>query len=219
MIKLNNQGFSIAELTIAIVVAVIVSIMLTMITIVFYGSILRGQIESELAVESQIIFRNIVDELRLASEVRETNLIVDANSPSGGWNTDTSLAILIIAIPAVDNSRQFIIDDTTGLPYQNEIVYFASDGSMFKRFLANPDATGNKLTTTCPAILADTNCPEDAELSQDYEAMNFIFYDQDDKVTVDTTLARSIEMNIDLSRNIFGGDASAKNNIRVTLRN
>ena len=219
MIKLNSKGFSIAELTIAIVVAVIVSIMLTMITIVFYGSILRGQVESEMAVESQIIFRNIVDELRLASEVRQTNSIVDANAPSGGWNTDTNLAILIIATPAIDNSRQFIIDDDTGLPYQNEIIYFANNGAMSKRLLANPDAIGNKLITTCPESIADINCPADAQLSNDYENMDFIFYDQDDVITTDTTLARSVEMNIDLSRRIYGGDAEVNNNIRATLRN
>ena len=219
MIRLNNKGFTITELAIAAVVAGIVSVAVVGIVIVYYGGILRGDVESRMVVDSQIILRNIVDELRISSAVRTTNVIPDANEPTGGWSTSTDNAILIIATPARDGSGDFIIDDLTGDPYLNELVYYASDDVMYRRILANPSATGNSLETTCPAAIADASCRADSILSEEYDMLDFVFYDQDDAETADPNLARSVKMDINLARTLFGEEVRVDNSIRVTLRN
>lgn len=215
----ERPGFTVTELTISTVIAATISVITLTVVIVFYGSILRSDVRSRLTVDSQIILRNIVDELRVASNVRDTNTINDTYAPSGGWQTDSNNAILIIAQPVLDNDGEFIMDPNTGEPYENEIIYFAEGNYMYRRVLANPEPAENNLKTTCPEEEATASCLPDGEVSPDYELMNFVFYDQDDNVTTNTDLAESIEMEINLSRDVFGDAVRTDNNIRVTLRN
>lgn len=215
----KQEGFTLPELTISISVALVVSALSMLIFINYYGSILRADVESRLVVDSQILLRNLVDELRIATGIRSTNLNSDPYAPTGGWATDLDNAILIIALPARDDAREFIIDPLTGEPYENEIVYFAEDDILYRRSIPHPDATGNTLGPTCPAAFATASCIEDRELSDDFISLNFVFYDQDDNVIPGTDLARSVEMNIELGREVFGGVVDITNNIRMTMRN
>jgi len=113
-----------------------------------------------------------------------------------------------------------VIDDDTGEPYLNELVYFSEGQKMFRRVLANPLASENNRLTTCPESEVGTGCDiPDEELSDDYQEMTFVFFDQDDANTTNTSLARSIDMTINLGRTIFGTPVDIENNIRVTLRN
>lgn len=215
----EQDGFTIPELTVAIVVALIVSALSLLIFITFYGSVLRSDAESRMVVDSQILLRNLVDELRISTGIRENNLNSDPYAPGGGWATDLNNAILIVALPARDSDKNFIIDPLTGEPYENEIVYFAQDDILYRRSIPHPDAEGNTLGPTCPKQNATESCIPDRELSDDFSSLNFTFYDQDNNETETTALARSVEMNIALGRTIFGAPVEITNNIRMTMRN
>ena len=215
----NNKGFTITELLIATILGGMMAIILFSITIFLYGGVLRNEVRSELTVESQNILRGVVEDLRMSSGIKTTNSIPDANEPSGGWVTSNANTILIISYPALDTNNEFIVNTLTGEPYQNEYIYFAQETNLFKRILANPAAPGNSETTSCPKSLATLSCPEDRILSTNFKAMNFEFYDQDDIVTTDLLLARSIRLDIDMTRNVLGQDIDANNRIRVTMRN
>jgi len=119
----------------------------------------------------------------------------------------------------VDTSRNYIIDTDTGSPYNNELVYFKSGTTLYKRTLANPNAVGNSLVTSCPAALASSSCPEDRRLIDDLDSMVFILYNQDNVLTNDPLLARSVEINLDLKKKTFGNPLTLNNSIRATLRN
>ena len=219
--KLNQVGITITELVIVITMAGFIAILLGGITITFYGAVLRSEVEARMVVDSQIILRDMVDELRVSSSVLQTNSITDANGPGGGWNTSSANAILIIETPVLAADGSFVIDDDTGDPFTNELVYFAEDDTMFRRTLVNTTAPENDRVLTCPEADVGTGGCEraDAELSNDYTNMAFVFYDQDDILTSDTTLARSIDMTINLQRRVFGQTVAIDNNIRTTLRN
>ena len=217
-LSLNQKGFTITELTISMGVATIVSAILLTIMIVFYGNILKNDARSRMTVDSQIILRNIVDELRVASSIRDVNNIADPYAPGGTWQTSSDEAILIISLPALDSSREFIIDEN-GDPYQNEIVYFSEGTTMYRRYLSNPAASGNTGVTNCPESDSTPSCPPDRVVSQDFEDMEFVLYDRDNEVTTDPLLARSVEMTILLQRSIYGEDISSDSNIRITMRN
>lgn len=219
LLKLNDRGVTIAELLVVTAIAGLLVASSVTIMLFFYGDVLRGNIQSQLAVESQNILRSVVEELRVSSGVRSTNSNADANGPSGGWTTSNDDLILIISTPVLDSSNEFVINPITGSPYQNEIVYFADGKTLYKRYLANASAAGNTVKTSCPASAASPSCPPDVVMSSNFETMNFEFYDQDDNHTTNLSDARSIELTIEMSRKSFGKDIEFDNKIRITLRN
>ncbi|HET7528970.1 MAG TPA: hypothetical protein VFJ84_01940, partial [Candidatus Saccharimonadales bacterium] len=136
-----------------------------------------------------------------------------------GWNTSNAAFVIVISTPALDSTRNYIIDSSTGAPYMNELVYYKSGSSLMKRTLANPNAAGNILTTSCPAALASASCPPDSDLADYFQSMSFILYDQDGNATSDPSLARSVNIDLDMQRTVFGKPISLDDKIRVSLRN
>lgn len=179
----------------------------------------RNGIMAEMTTASQNLLRGTVEELRYGAGVRDTNSITDANEPSGGWSTSNSNFVIIIAMPAQDADREYIIDTLTGEPYNNEFVYFKTGNTLYKRVLANPAASGNTARTTCPASLATSSCPADRELLDTLDDMVFTLYDQDDASTADPLLARSVRIDLSLVKDTFGDPMTLDYSIRTTLRN
>lgn len=180
--------------------------------------ITRNSVSVDMTNETQNLLRTTVEELRYGAGVRQVNTITDANTP-GGWNTTNTNFVIIIAMPAVDSARNYIIDSNTGYPYNNEFVYFKSGNILYKRILAHPLATGNSVKTTCPAASASASCPADRKLIAAVVDTDFTLYDQDDVVTTDPLLARSVKIAISLQKNSFGETISLSYDIQTTLRN
>jgi prepilin-type N-terminal cleavage/methylation domain-containing protein len=214
----SHGGYTLTELVIAISLIGIISVSIFTIFLNYFTLIARNNIIIDMTVDSQSLLRTAVEELRYGAGVRDSNTIADSNQPSG-WNTSNSNFVIIIAVPAVDSARNYIIDPLTGGPYMNELVYFKQDNTLYKRILANPSASGNSLTTSCPAASASTSCPADRKLMDFVEDMVFTLYDQDNAVTVDPLLARSIKIDLSMERETFGQPLELQNSIRITLRN
>lgn len=219
VLRKSECGMTIAELLVVTAVASLLIVPTVTVVLYFYGDTVTSNLQSRLAVESQNILRSMVEELRVSSGIRSSNTISDPNAPGGGWTTSNASLILIISTPALDTANNFIMDPLSGDPYQNELVYFAVGNTLYKRYLANSSATGNRFKTSCPAALATASCPPDVEMTPHFEAMNFVFYDQDDIATTTLTDARSIKLLIEMKRRVGGRDIQFDNNIRVTLRN
>lgn len=219
--KLRQSGVSIVELLVVTAVAGLLVTTAMTVMLFFYGDTLRANMQSQLAVESQNLLRNVVEELRVSSGIRENNQITDDNQP-GGWTTDNDSHILIISTPVLDSNNEFVIDQNgTGGPFQNEIVYFVEGQTLYKRYLANdhPDITDNSMRTSCPEGTVTSSCPPDVTMSENFEDMNFVFYDRDDNPTTVHADAKSIELGIEMNRRSFGKDIEFDNDIRITLRN
>lgn len=216
--NLNQRGFTMPELTVSIALIGIILVSVLAIITNYLVLITRNENLVNMTVDSQNLLRASVEELRYGAGVRQTNTITDANQPSG-WNTSNAAFVIIIAVPALDADRNYITDNATGEPYNNELVYFKQDKILYKRTLANPSATGNSLTTSCPEASASASCPADRVLNENTEDMVFTLYDQDDAVTNDALLARSVKIDLMLERDTFGQAISFDNSIRITLRN
>lgn len=215
----KQAGFTITELVISVSLLGIVSVSLLAITMNYLVLITRNSVLVDMTVGSQNLLRSVVEELRYGAGVRESNSITDPNAPATGWNTSNDNFVIIIAVPALNASNEYIIDPLTGSPYNNEFVYFKNGEALHKRILAHPDATGNTAKTSCPADLAGSSCPSDIELINHAKSMLFTLYDQDDNLTVDPLLARSVQIDLALERNSFGDPLALDNSIRITLRN
>jgi prepilin-type N-terminal cleavage/methylation domain-containing protein len=213
----QRSGFTMVELMISVFVASVISFLLLTITVNYTGDLIRARHTADLALESQILLRSIVEDTRLAGSLSSTNQNTDANAPVGGWVTNDPSNILIIDSPALNSSRDILYDSNTGLPYDNEIIYFSSGQNMYRRMLANAAATGNIATTTCPTAVS--GCGQDKLYTKYLQDLSFTFYDESNTTTSDATLARSVQITVTLKRKIYGRDIVFANTIRTTMRN
>lgn len=217
--KLNQAGFTLPELMVSISLISILMVSMTAVTLNYYVLIARTNIRADMTNDSQNLLRSSVESIRYGAGVRQSNTINDVNGPGGGWNTSNSAFVIIIAVPAEDSARNYIIDPVTGEPYNNELVYYKSGTILYRRTLKNTDAAGNVSRTTCPPPSASPACPADAKLLDYLNTMVFTLYDQDDVVTTDALLARSVKINLSMVRDTFGSPIVINNSIRTTLRN
>ena len=215
----SQSGFTLVELLVVISVLSIIGVVFIGMSANYFVIINRNNLLSEMTVSSQNLLRSTVENLRFGDGVRQTNQISDANSPSGGWNTSNSSFVIIIAVPAVDASRNYIIDPDTGSPYMNELVYYKNGTTLMERKLANPNASGNSLTTSCPDAFASISCPADIKLADYVKSMVFTLYDQDAAQTTTASAARSVNIALTMERGVPGKPINLITNMRVTLRN
>jgi Tfp pilus assembly protein PilE len=215
----NQRGFTIVELAIGISVGTILFLAFMTAITDYFILITRNNASIDMTTSSQNLMRSTVEILRVSNGVRQTNSIADANAPSGGWNTSNANFVIVISTPSLDAGHNYITDPDTGGPYMDELVYYKIGSSLMRRTLANPDATGDSRVTSCPAGLAGPTCPPDVDLADYFQSMSFTLYDQDGSTTADPIQARSIGINLNMQRNVFGSLISLNNAIRVTLRN
>ncbi|MGB3009024.1 MAG: prepilin-type N-terminal cleavage/methylation domain-containing protein [Candidatus Saccharimonadales bacterium] len=221
----KQSGYTLAELLISLLIIGLLAGTLASLYFIFFNTTLRNNYQARLAVESQGILRSIVEELRISSGVRASSM-PDSNvvGGSGNWSTSNANLVLIIATPAIDINNNIIFNPQAGAPYMNEIVYFATNGKLYKRYLADSAAPGNRFVTSCPHTTASATCPEDAVLSDHFKSMNFVFYDQDNivinqSIAADIPKTRSVQLDIVMEHETFGQTVTYNNNIRVTMRN
>ena len=215
----RSLGFTIPELVVIITVTGILGIAFFGGISNFFALMSRNNAANDLTTSSQNLLRSTVETLRVGGGVRQTNTIADANAPVGGWNTSNEDFVIVIASPALDSAREYIIDPQTGSPYMNELVYFKDGLNLVRRTLAHPDAVGNSQTTSCPPDLASPACPADKVLAEYVKDMVFTLYDQDDNSTNDPLAAFSIKIDLAMERDVAGPPLTLDNSIRVTLRN
>lgn len=220
-VSINNRqaGFTLPELMVSITVLAVISVSLLSAITYYFASVTRNNMRVDMTTDAQNLLRSTAEEIRLGAGIRQTNLLPDANGPAGGWNTSNTNFVIIFNMPAMDANNDFIIDSTTGYPYNNEYVYYKNGTALYRRKLANSSALGNVEKTTCPPAGATAACPADAKLLDYLDSITFTLYDQDDAVTTNTALARSVGVNLNQKRETFGNPLELHNSIRATLRN
>ena len=215
----RNAGFTLVEVTISVAVMAIIGVVYLGLIANYFVIINRNNELVGMTLDSQNLLRTTVENIRLGDGVRQTNQIYDPNAPSGGWSTSNSNFVIIIAVPAETTSHAYIIDPSTGSPYMNELVYYKNGLMLMERQLANPNAVGNSLITTCPPSSATSSCPADKQLANYVNSMTFTLYDQNANLTTDTSLARSISITLNMQRNAPVAPLGLTTSTRVTLRN
>jgi len=213
---LAAKGFSIMELVIATAIAGIISVVMFSVALYFYGDTLQSSASTQMALESQLILTQLVEDIRLSDGISSTNQITDPNQP-GGWTTNDPSNIIIIESPAIDSDRDIIYDSETGYPYRNELIYFTSGTKMHRRTLKNTAAAGNIAVTTCPT--ATPTCPDDKKYTDHIANLTFTFYDANNVATADANAARSVDLTVNMSRKVYGETITLSNSTRTTLRN
>ena len=218
MKRLNDQGgFTLVELLVSLGMAAALITAVMIITFGFYGNIIIEGQNSRMTLESTQLLRTFSEQLRIASALRTTNANADANAPVGGWVTSDATNTIIIVTPAVDSVNDFVIDPVEAAPYQTEVIYFQQGTKLRRRYLVPSAATTSRLKTTCPT--GSSACPLDATMTENFKDLTFTFYNVDNVVTTDATLARSVSITVSLSKKVAGKTLTQSNTVRMTLRN
>ncbi len=214
-----DKGFTVVEMitTVALIGLLVTPILGGIFN--FYADVAAGNRQTVIALESQTMLRTMAEDLRVATAIDATNILADPNAPSGGWMTSSINKVLIISTPALDSSRNFIIDATTQKPFRNEIVYYFSDTNLYRRTLPNALAGGNAMVRSCPSTSTTSSCPADTLLSSKFDTSSYVFYDVADATTTTVSSARSVKITVSVKDKVFNRPITATNNIRITFRN
>jgi prepilin-type N-terminal cleavage/methylation domain-containing protein len=215
----RSNGFTITELVISLTISGILAVVIFTTTFYYFVNTSQAETATTLALESQTILTQLTEDIRLADSIANANAISDPNGPGGGWTTSDPSNILIIESPATTSGRDIIYDSNTGSPYRNEFIYFINGNTMYKRVLANTNASGNTAKRTCPAASASSTCPPDRLFSSNISNLTFTFYDVSDATTANAAQARSVVLTVNMLKKNFGKNITLANSTRVTLRN
>jgi hypothetical protein len=88
----------------------------------------------------------------------------------------TITPVMYFKAPSVDTSKNFILNGTQ--PYEDEYLLYM-DGSakeLRMRELANPSASGSRITTTCPASAVSSTCPIDRLIAENISSVTLRFF-------------------------------------------
>jgi prepilin-type N-terminal cleavage/methylation domain-containing protein len=218
MKKLQEKGYTLIEVTIALVVTgvLIFSILnFTVNTLVQYA---ETEVRSRMLSEAQIALDIANNDIRLSASADDSNRWPDDNAPNNefGWQSDSDT--LVLATAAEDNDGNILFADPSEyISHKNNIVYYISSGSLYKRVIAAP-AAGNSATTTCPPAEATESCPADKELMQDVETFVVKYIDGIGN-EVSPTNARSIELSVELYTERFSRPISVNYTTGMVFRN
>jgi prepilin-type N-terminal cleavage/methylation domain-containing protein len=215
----SQRGFTVVELLLAMTVAGIMISVLFSITFNYYANAVQSQAAANMALESQTILSQIVDDLRLADGTGASTTLTDTYAPPGNWTTSDTNDVLIIKSPATTSTEDIIYRTDTGYPYHNEYVYFVKGKTLYKRILKNSSATDNAANQTCPAVNATATCRADLVYSTDLTSFTFTLYDTNNVVTTVAGATRSVKLSITLSKLVFGKTITLSNTTQVTQRN
>jgi hypothetical protein len=176
---------------------------------------------AELLSEAHIGLDRTANDIRLSTSADDNNRWQDNNAPGApsntlSWQSDGDT--LVLATSAEDASGNILFEDALDyITVKNNIIYFAQNGTLYKRILAAP-AAGNSAKTTCPAASASSSCPADTVVLQNVTSFSVKYINgQNQQVT--PTNARSIELSVTVSRTRFGRPITADYTTRMVFRN
>lgn len=223
MKKLHQSaaGFTLVELLVVVVVTTIVMIVVTNFVLGNLQQTTLASLRASVLQQTEIGLDLVANDIRLSANADLNNRWPDANSPGGssnqyGWTSNSST--LILATAAQDKSGNIIFSDPNNyITEKNNLIYFVSNGTLYKRILAAPDSN-NAAVTTCPSADATSSCPADTEVLDNVTAFTVTYLDgQNDSVA--PTNARSIQLAVTVSKKMYAQTVTASYTTDMVFRN
>lgn len=216
-----SAGYTTVELTIAIGVVSVLSVIL----MVFFANNMTqyaiANARSDLQNEAQITLDSINEDIRLSANADENNRWPDNNAPNANnmfsWTSNGST--LILATAAEDGQNNILFSDPSEyISWKNNNIYYMQNDVLYRRTLAAP-IQNNKVRSTCPRDKTTSDCPADkVMLNSKVDKFNVRYIDGDGQ-QVSPADARSIELEIGLSRKVYKQTISAEYKTRMVFRN
>lgn len=214
----HQEGFTLTELAITIVV---LGILLTVVFGFMTSSLLQysqNTNRANLLNSAQTGFERVTNDIRLSANADNVNQWSDAHGPSGAFSWTSDSDTLVLATAAQDSNDNIIFADPANyISLKNNVIYYLSNGTLYKRVLAAP-AANNSAVTTCPPNQASTSCPADSIVLENVKSFTVKYIDeQNTEVAPDD--ARTIELNAVLEKKTFSEPVSVEYTTRMVFRN
>ncbi len=190
------SGFTLVELTVVIVIsALLIAVIISFMTGTvnqFAVSSVRGQLNAQLTGASN----RIENDIRYSRAVLAVNSVTtNAAAPSGDGNWHSSEHQLVLETTARNSSGDPLGSDYTDVV--DNIVYYLKDGTLYRRFIANP-ASGNRYSTTGCAASTTGGCPNDTAVAYHVADLSFNYQKADGTAAAAPADAATVAYTIDL---------------------
>lgn len=197
MTSRKQAGFTLVELVVVMTLAVFLSILVLSFALDFAGSTATLDTDSQTFVSRQNAGDKLRDKLNRASGLIIQNSIPDSHVHVTDVSTPSSpywqilhavpstvvmpaashyASVLYFAAPSVTNARTPIMSNTK--PLSDEFVLYM-DGTrkqLLLRTIVNPDASGNRLSSTCPPGQSSATCPADLIIADAVQSVSLRYF-------------------------------------------
>lgn len=212
-------GLTLVELLIATSITALLFIGLSTFTASYLENNAVATARSQLLTDDMAILDQISEDIRQASGADAANRYGDTYAPNGAvdpfsWHSDGST--LVLSTIAFDDDQAVIYEDASQyIPASNNVIYFVSGNTLYRRILAGP-STGNTAVTTCPVTAIE--CTHDRTMSKYVSSFGLRYLNEDDEeVTPDD--ARSVEVTLGLAMTKYGRQITTEYTVRTVFRN
>ena len=220
-LRLDARGLTIVELMIALVLTAGVGLLIASFSVDQIRQSTLQSTKNTLLGNAQAGLDRMANDIRLANSADTNNRWQDSNAPSAptnllSWQSDSDT--LVLAIAAQKSNGDVIFDDPHDyVSAKNNVVYYLSGGSLWRRTLA-ADNTGNAAVTTCPPAAATSSCPADGQVLSNIDSFSVQYFDSTNQATTPDN-ARSVQLFVRLKVNKFGQDIKTEYTTRMVFRN
>lgn len=222
MTQTNSSGFTIVELIIAITISAVLSTAILGFMADELEQNTKAATQGNLLNQAKLGLDRISTDIRLSSNADDQNRWPDNYPPTQGnaYSWQSNQSTLILATAAQDIHGNILWQDSSKyLPYDNNIIYFTQNGTLYKRILA-AQVTGNAASNTCPSAHVSASCPADEIILQNVTGFSISYRDgYDNDVTSTPSSARSIVMQITITTSSYGQTLSESYTERMVFRN
>lgn len=223
MIKLSNDqsGLTIVELLVALVITAFLTTLLIGFSV---DKLEQGTLQNtkyQLLTNAETGLDTISNDIRVANSALDNNTYQDPYSPSAptnqlSWASNSNT--IVLATAAENSSGNIIFSDPTDyVSEKNNIIYYLSGTTLYRRVLAGPVAN-NAAITTCPPAHATASCPADSDILDNVSSFSVQYYNLQNQ-QVDPASARSIQLSVTLNVKKYSQNITTNYTTRMVFRN
>lgn len=197
MRQLNDQGLTVVELLVVIIVSSVVMAVVTAFGLNYWANSTKLQSNQETLVSrlnsgdylrrainaaSGFIIQNNLPDLHTGkvdpADVTGEHWLpihaIPATTSMGAAGTITP--VVYFNRPSIDISKNIVMNGS--IPFQDDIILYLNGTTkqLLARTIANPSATNNRAKTTCPASLATSTCPADTIIADDITGVTMRYF-------------------------------------------
>lgn len=192
MKRLGQQGVTVIELLVVIIVSGIVMGVISSFTLSYWTNSSTLDSSQQLLVTRLNSGDYLRESLNAASGLITQNDLPDSNTgnPDPADSTQTYwlpihavpgtismgapgviTPVVYYNRPSIDTSKNIVLNGT--IPYGDDIILYLNGTTkqLLARTIANSSAANNRAKTSCPAALATTNCPADSVVAENVSSV------------------------------------------------
>lgn len=234
----SERGLTVVELLIVMVVTGMLTGLIFTFSFSYWRQGLATQTELNAIIErlnaSDYLRENLSSSSGLAtqSSIQDNNVMKTEPTDSTGkyWkiihaysglinNTSGATPVLYFKRLSTNSSQNVIYNGL--LPYEDEyIIYMDAPSKQLRvRVLANPNATGNALKTTCPPASASSSCPPDKILANDITGVSMRYFTKAGlDITYSETQMTDTSVTPNVTYTVYGPDYPVVEVVELTLK-